>query len=184
VRDFVARNGDAAGWGRRGRRANSAAWSCRSRWGHKPDKIAFIDVEIQALQYLNFLAAARYVLSRRGLESRRSISTAVHSDHCVLSLATPAFVRRAKLFSDLYGLTVAQVCRRLGYDGVPDRHTRDDFPIGTAIAPRVTARARLVVFQQEDMLLPFSSCTALAGIRMATASEPGFGFCSAPRKLL
>src|SRR5260370_18692171 len=78
-------------------------------------------------------------------------STAVHSDHCVLSLATPAFVRRAKLFSYLYGLTVAQVCRRLGYDGVPDRHTRDDFPIGTAIAPEGHGAALgLVVFQQED----------------------------------
>src|SRR5258706_73795 len=153
VRDFVARHGDASVRGDveaaeqiQQRRLTGAAGA------HKADEIAFIYVEIQALQNLNFLAAAAIRLVQAAdLNQAVRFSTAIHSDHCVLSRAARRFCAAQKLFSDLYGLTVAQVRWALGHNGVPDRYAGDYFPIGAAIAPeRDGAALGFVVFHEED----------------------------------
>src|SRR6267154_4446961 len=198
VRDFVASHGDAAVGGDVQAAKQIEQRSLAGAAGaHEADEVAFVDVEIEALQDLDFFAAAAVsFVQSADLNQAVGFSSAIDSDH----LSCSCYWRFIRLNPCQPGRSMLRpyTCYFLISTDWPSRRFAGALittvsPTATPamtsvleprVPPSVTARRSVLSsFTRKTIFLPSSSCTALWGIRMAVASAPGCFFCSAPRKV-
>ncbi len=164
VSDLVAGHSDAAVRGdvEAAEKVEQSGFS-GAAGAHEGDEVTLVDVKIEALQDLDFFAAAAVgFVQTADLDQAVGFSSAIDSDHLFRSLVVllgrfaPGYSGAGPLqtlFSDRDGLAVAKIFRAFDHHGVSDADARDDFGVGAATAAKsYRAALSFVVFHKEDDL--------------------------------